>query len=139
VKPDVLAGATFDHVGIAAKSNETALSRLLGARDDLIDMPSGVSVARFGADRSLELVTGHRAGSPLERFLEKRGPGLHHVALRVERPLADLLPDLERAGVETIGPIAPSSDGRPSLFLHPSSTGGVLVELVEGSRPAARD
>jgi hypothetical protein len=130
----LLEEAILDHVGIAAESAETPLSLLVGDRDDLTTMPSGVAVARFGAERALELVVPARSGSPIDRFLEKRGPGLHHVALRVEKPLAELLPEIEQAGLKAVGPITPSSDGRLSVFLHPSSTGGVLIELVEGRR-----
>jgi hypothetical protein len=108
VSDPLLAVVALDHVGIASDSGEPELTRLVG---------------------------GPPPGSPIERFLERRGPGLHHLALRVDEPLTTLLPRLEAAGAEPIGAIAPSSDGRPSLFLHPASTGGVLVELVEGPRP----
>lgn len=81
-------------------------------------------------------MTPARAGSPVERFLERRGPGLHHIALRVDEPLPDALERLRAEGIEAVGEIETSSDGRPCVFLHPSSTGGVLVELVAGPRPA---
>jgi methylmalonyl-CoA epimerase len=129
----LLGAAELDHVGIAAASGEFVLAALLGEpAPRLEEMPSGVAVGRFGPDRRLELVTASRPGSPIERFLERRGPGLHHIALSVDEPLEALLPRLADAGIEVIGEIAPSSDGRPSVFLHPSSTGGVLVELVQG-------
>jgi hypothetical protein len=124
-----------DHVGIAARTPETPLAGLLGPVPVLTSMPSGVAVGRFGPGAGVELVTGEVAGNPIERFLERRGPGLHHLALRVDEPLERLLPRLEAAGFEVVGGIEPASDGRPSAFLHPSSTGGVLVELVEGPRP----
>ena len=130
-----LDAAALDHVGIAVESAGGELAALLGAPAGLTAMPSGVAVGRFGPAASLELVTPARAGSPIERFLQRRGPGLHHIALRVDGPLEELLPRLEAAGYSATGPIEPSSDGRPSLFLHPAGTGGVLVELVEGPRP----
>ena len=99
-------------------------------------MPSGVSIARIGPGEQIELVEASRPGSPIERFLERRGPGLHHVAFRVDEALGDILERLREDGIEPVGEIEPASDGRPSVFLHPSSTGGVLVELVEGPRPA---
>lgn len=126
----------LDHVGIAADAPENPLTELLGGPLSLREMPSGVAVGRFGPETMLELVTAARPGSPVERFLERRGPGLHHIGLRVDEPLAELLPRLEAAGYQAVGAIEPASDGRPSLFLHPSTTGGVLVELVEGPRPA---
>lgn len=123
--PDV----RLEHIGIAAPGLDHPLALLAGL--DLgegREMPSGVRVAR---DRGIELVTPGREGSPVERFLATRGPGLHHVALGVPGDLAAIEARLAAAGVETAGPIEPGSDGRRTLFLHPRSAGGVLVELVE--------
>jgi catechol 2,3-dioxygenase-like lactoylglutathione lyase family enzyme len=137
VSDAILGSAKLDHVGIAAEGTELPLAALLAAATpELRTMPSGVAIARFGPDRALELVVPTRTGTPIGRFLERRGAGLHHVALSVDEPLAELLPRLREAGFEIAGEIELSSDGRPSLFLHPSSTGGILVELVEGERPA---
>lgn len=125
-----------DHVGIAVEL--AAGHPLLGALGDsvvLTEMPSGVAVGRFGPCHMLELVESARAGSPVERFLGRRGPGLHHLALRVDEPLAEVIARLGELGIEAVGEVESSSDGRPSIFLHPSTTGGVLVELVEGPRP----
>jgi methylmalonyl-CoA/ethylmalonyl-CoA epimerase len=98
-------------------------------------MKSGVTVARFGPQRSLELVWPGRSETPIDAFLTRRGAGLHHVALLVDESLTDLRGRLLAAGVEVIGKIDVSSDGRPCVFLHPRSTGGVLVELVQGRGP----
>jgi methylmalonyl-CoA epimerase len=132
-----LAALELDHVGIAAPSaRELPLARALDAAElPLSEMPSGVAVGRFGPGARLELVTPAGPGSPVERFLQRRGPGLHHIALRVDEPLPDVLARLRAEGIEAVGEIEPSSDGRPCVFLHPSSTGGVLVELVAGQRP----
>lgn len=128
----------LDHVGIAVRTAEghPLVRALAGGDPALRETASGVAVGRFGPGASLELVVPARPGSPIERFLERRGPGLHHVALQVDEPLETLLPRLRAEGIEPVGGIEPSSDGRPSVFLHPSTTGGVLVELVEGPRPA---
>jgi methylmalonyl-CoA epimerase len=126
----------LDHVGIAAESaSGHPLLEALGENVLMTEMRSGVAVGRFGPSERLELVEPVRPGSPVERFLERRGPGLHHVAFRVDEPLAGVIARLRDHGIEPAGEIEPSSDGRPSVFLHPSGTGGVLVELVEGSRP----
>jgi methylmalonyl-CoA epimerase len=132
----VLAPTAVDHVGIAASTPDSPLTDLFGPTGPVIEMPSGVGVCRFGPNDTLELVVPVRPGSPIERFLERRGPGLHHIALRVDEPLADAVERLESAGFHVIGEVELSADGRPSLFLHPSGTGGVLIELVEGPRPA---
>jgi methylmalonyl-CoA/ethylmalonyl-CoA epimerase len=137
VSDAILGSAKLDHVGIAAEGTELPLAALLAAATpELKTMRSGVAIARFGPDRAVELVVPTRTGTPIDRFLERRGAGLHHVAFSVDQPLDELRPRLRAAGVEIAGEIEPSSDGRPSLFLHPSSTGGILVELVEGERPA---
>jgi methylmalonyl-CoA epimerase len=126
----------LDHVGIAAASADGhPLLTALAGSPLMVEMPSGVAVGRFGPGDRLELVEPARAGSPVERFLERRGPGLHHVAFRVDEPLAEVVERLRAEGIEPVGGVEPASDGRPSVFLHPSTTGGVLVELVEGPRP----
>lgn len=127
----VLPAAALDHVGIAVSSPEHPLVAALGVELAATLMPSGVGVARFGPGCALELVWPGREGTPIDRFLERRGPGLHHIALAVREPLAEVAERLRAAGIEPVGEIEPSSDGRPSLFLHPSSTGGVLIELVQ--------
>src|SRR5262249_26318908 len=104
------------------------VATLLGGLPAGRAMPTGVRVARVGA---LEIVAPERAGSPVERFLATRGSGLHHVALAVEAPLEEVRARRAAAGVETVGVIEPGSDGRRTLFLHPRTMGGVLVELVE--------
>lgn len=130
----LIAPVAVDHVGLAAPGPGTALTALLGS-DGIAgrEMPSGVAVGRFGPERALELVWQARAGSPVEGFLDRRGPGLHHVALRLDEPLEAVRARLADAGVRLAGGIEPSADGRPCLFVHPAATGGVLVELVEGA------
>jgi methylmalonyl-CoA/ethylmalonyl-CoA epimerase len=65
------------------------------------------------------------------RFLERRGPGIHHLAYRVP-DLAAALERLAAEGVRLIDEVPrPGAHGRQVAFLHPSSTGGVLIELVE--------
>jgi len=128
----VLPATALDHVGIAVQSADGhPLVEALGGVLEGRLMPSGVMVGSFGPGAALELVWPGREGTPIDRFLERRGPGLHHVALAVREPLAALAERLRAAGLEPVGEIEPSSDGRPSLFLHPSTTGGVLIELVE--------
>jgi hypothetical protein len=130
-----LPAVAIDHVGIAAHTDSLPLASMLGGVVlGSRSMPSGVTVAHFGPERMLELVWPHAGTGPVTNFLARRGPGLHHLALAVEVPLAELGPQLACNGVRLAGEIEPSSDGRPSLFVHPSSTGGVLVELVQGRR-----
>lgn len=138
-----LAALAVDHVGIAAEGPATALTVLLGGEGEVSgrEMPSGVAVGRFGPRNGLELVWEARPGSPVESFLARRGPGLHHVALRVEDGSIEALRErLVAESVRLIGDgIERSSDERKCFFVHPSATGGVLVEVVEGPSPGAED
>jgi hypothetical protein len=138
-----LAALAVDHVGIAAAGPSTALTALLGGADPVAgrEMPSGVAVGRFGPRNGLELVWEAQPGSPVESFLARRGPGLHHVALRVASgSIEDLRAQLVAEDVRLIGDgIERSSDERKCFFVHPAATGGVLVEIVEGTSPGASD
>jgi hypothetical protein len=127
--------AGIDHIGIASASGASWLSDAV-EEEPLRGkvMPSGVAVAHFGPEGQLELVWPDRPGCPIDRFLERRGPGLHHLALRIDGRLDELVETLHSEGIRTAGQIETSSDGRSSVFLHPSTTGGLLIELVEGAR-----
>jgi methylmalonyl-CoA epimerase len=132
--PVSLAASAVDHVGIAAIDSGSELTRLIGC--EAITgrrMPSGVAVGRFGPGNHLELVWPYRTGSPIETFLDRRGPGLHHLAFRVERPIEYLREQLLSAATRLIGNgLDRSADGRKCFFIHPQATGGVLIEVVEG-------
>lgn len=131
---DALHVLALDHVGVAVPAPTHPLLALTACEPPAGRlMPSGVRVARFGPAAQLELVWPGRAGTPVDGFLARRGAGLHHVALRVEGSLAGAVAQLAAAGFRSVGPVEPSADGRPSLFLHPGGCGGVLVELVEGA------
>lgn len=118
----------LDHVGIACGPARHPVEHLLEPMPQPVAMPSGVLVARSGG---VELVRAGRPGSPVERFLERQGPGLHHLALAVPAPLEDALASLALAGLVAVGAPEPGSDGRRTVFLHPRTAGGVLIELVE--------
>lgn len=127
----------IDHVGIAVNSLEEAIPLWSGilreepaGREEVPD--EGVRVAFFGEGPGrIELLEPTGADTPVGRFLERRGPGMHHLCLRV--------PDLERAlarardaGAEILPPgIRSGAGGRRVAFLHPASTGGILLELSE--------
>jgi methylmalonyl-CoA/ethylmalonyl-CoA epimerase len=89
--------------------------------------------ARTGpsASSALELIApaGQAANASLERFLDRRGPGLHHVCFEVD-DLPGALAELKAAGVRLIDDVPrPGARGHLVAFLHPASTGGVLFEL----------
>ncbi len=125
----------LDHVAIAVPDLEAAIATftsILGrpvSGRERVD-PEQVDVAFFDLGSSrLELLEPTAADSPVGRFLSRRGPGLHHIALAV--PDIDAALDRCRAaGLETVGD-APrqGAGGRQVAFLHPRGTGGVLLEL----------
>ena len=97
-----------------------------------LDDSDGARIAGFSAGESLvELLEAADASSPIARFVAKRGPGIHHVCFSVD----DLDATLERcraAGIELIDETPRvGAEGKRIAFLHPRSTGGVLVELSD--------
>jgi methylmalonyl-CoA epimerase len=127
----------LDHVAIAVHSIADALPRfelLTGGHAsprERVDA-QGVDVVFVGeGEGRLELLEPLAPESAVGRFLERRGPGIHHLAYRVP-DLAAALGRLAAAGVRLIDEEPrPGAHGRKVAFLHPSSTGGVLIELVE--------
>jgi len=132
----------IDHVAIAVDDLKSAI----GVYDALLEREGpdaveevaseGVRVAFYGLGESrIELLECLTPSSPLARFLEKRGPGIHHICLRV-RDIDALIPRLAATGLEFIGAAPrPGAEGCRVAFIHPRSTGGVLIELSEA--PAA--
>ena len=126
-------GLPLDHVAIAVPSIERAAElyeRLSGARCSTIEtLPEqGVRVAFVGA---LELLEPIHPDTAVGRFLKSRGTALHHVAYRTTDLAADLARFREQ-GLQLIDDHPrPGARGHQVAFLHPSGTGGILVELVE--------
>jgi methylmalonyl-CoA/ethylmalonyl-CoA epimerase len=124
---------SVDHVAVAVASLGEAVplyELLTGSRSSPVEeLPSqGVRVAFVGA---LELLEPLGPETPVGRFLASRGPGLHHVAYRTPDLVAELA-RLVEAGVELIDHAPrPGARGHRVAFLHPGSTGRVLIELVE--------
>ncbi len=126
----------IDHLGIAVKSLDEAL---LFYRDQLglevslretveLEMVN-VAMLPLGEPR-IELLEPTAADSVIGKFLEKRGEGLHHVAIRVP----DLNASVERlkaSGARLLNEPRAGAGGHLYVFVHPSSTGGVLLELIQ--------
>lgn len=128
--------AEIDHLGIAVRdlTAASAIYRQLG----ITPLPAeeiaaeGVRVAMLplGGSR-IELLEPTAEDSPVGRFLERHGEGMHHVALRVAG-LAAIAERLKAAGVRLVREeVQVGAGGHRYIFLHPASTGGVLIELVE--------
>jgi methylmalonyl-CoA/ethylmalonyl-CoA epimerase len=127
----------LDHVAIAVEQLEPALdvyTRLFGWRNEGVEvvLDQQARVARLGRGaHALELVEPHGAASPVRRFLDKRGPGLHHLCFEVTG-IEAMLSALAGAGVRLVDAVPrKGAHGRRIAFVHPASTGGVLVELSE--------
>ena len=127
---------TIDHLGIAVKSLATAKGiyeklGLVASAEEVIDGEQ-VRVAMLPVGESrLELMEATSENSAVARFIAKRGEGLHHVCLRVP-DLTAVVERLRREGVRLVSnEIKIGAGGHRYVFVHPSSAGGVLLELVE--------
>jgi methylmalonyl-CoA/ethylmalonyl-CoA epimerase len=101
------------------------------------DMPTEAARIAFLplADSEIELVQPTTADSGLSRYLDKHGPGMHHICLQVNG-LAEMLKALKAQGVQLINEEPRiGDDGRTYAFIHPKSAHGVLVELYELADP----
>lgn len=126
---------SIDHLGIAVADLEEAMAlygKLFSVtewhREHVVDQ--GVDIASFtlGSVR-IELTAATRPDSPIAKFIEKRGQGIHHVAVLSDNIHADLA-EAEQKGIRLIDQQPRSGAHNMQIaFLHPSTTGGVLVEL----------
>ena len=128
----------IDHLGIAVADLEKSLAfyrDILGAtvasqefvpheKINAAILPAG------GSNASIELLEATDPDSPIAKFIARRGPGLHHIALRVD-DLSATAAKLRAAGYEILDELRVGAGGHLYVFVHPRSTGGVLLELVE--------
>ena len=127
----------LDHVGIAVHSIEEALRtyehRLGFELHEIVAIDEQkVRVAVLPAgDSRIELLEPTAPDSPIQRFLEKRGEGVHHLCFQVE-DIRRKIEELRSASLQLISMTSDAGlEGRKIAFLHPKSTHGVLIELVE--------
>ena len=133
----------IDHVAIAVGDRDGACGALgqlfgldTGAREHVAAQKTDVAFLHPEAagEAAVELIA--PAGNEgLQRFLDKRGPGLHHICFEVE-DLPAALASLKAAGVRLLDDVPrPGARGHQVAFLHPASTGGVLFELCAIASP----
>jgi methylmalonyl-CoA epimerase len=127
---------SIDHLGIAVKSLASAknMYEKLGLTVSAEEVVEGeqvrVAMVPVG-DSRIELLEPTSATSTIAKFLSRRGEGLHHVSLRVP-DLSHIVQELKRDGVRLVtDEIKVGAGGHRYVFVHPSSAGGVLLELVE--------
>ena len=126
----------IDHVGVAVKDCAKAASAysLLGLKvhqtEEIPERALKVAMLPVGGSE-IELLEPTSADGTVAKFLEKRGQGIHHLALTVEN-LDEAVKELLDAGVRMIDQTPrPGAGGTRVAFVHPEATHGVLIELVE--------
>jgi methylmalonyl-CoA epimerase len=126
----------IDHLGIAVRSLDAALrfyqdilGMTAGPRESVAQEKVSVAMLPCGGPR-LELLEPTEPDSAIGRFLEKRGEGLHHVALLVP-DLNAAVERLKSAGARLLNEPRQGAGGHTYVFIHPASTGGVLLELIQ--------
>jgi methylmalonyl-CoA epimerase len=127
----------IDHVGIAVTDLDEAVERyrrsfgLEPAHRERVESQGVEEVLLELGGSSIQLLGALGPHTPVGRFLQRRGPGLHHVGYRVVS-VAEALEHLRAQGVRLIDEEPrPGSRGTTIAFVHPADMGGVLVELVE--------
>ncbi len=127
----------IDHIGIATRGIQDAITfyrDVLGLdvteTEEVADQKVRVAMLPIG-ESCIELLEATSEDSPISRFLEKRGPGIHHIAVRVD-DIRAALANLRQKGARLIDEEPRKGAGGCLVaFVHPSSTGGVLLELVQ--------
>lgn len=128
-------GTRIAHVGLAVRSAADLHSfyrNVLGMSEAELADSDGARISGFEAGESLvELLEADTPDSPIGRFMERRGPGIHHICFSVD-DLDDTLRKCRDAGLRLIDEQPRvGAEGKRIAFLHPSSTGGILIELTE--------
>jgi methylmalonyl-CoA/ethylmalonyl-CoA epimerase len=133
----------LEHIGIAVKNLEEAnalFARLLGRKHYKIEEveSEGVRTSFFELGGvKIELLEATRPDSPIAKFIEKKGEGIHHLAFEVEA-IDKKLEEYRNNGFELINQQPkPGADNKRIAFLHPKSTQGVLVELCQDKDKSA--
>jgi methylmalonyl-CoA epimerase len=127
----------IDHIGIAVSDLQSAIekySALFQQQPEHIETVASqkVAIAMFQAgEPAVELLEGTAPDSPIAKYIEKHGEGIHHLCFAVEN-LDSALNEAQKAGMEKISQQDDRGAGGTRVaFLHPKTTGGVLIELVE--------
>ena len=133
--PSTPRGTRVSHIGIAVEALAESLPffrDVLGLTEVPLDDSDGASVVGLSAGEPLvELLQADDPTSPIARFVAKRGPGIHHICFSVD-DLDATLDRCRKAGVQLLDEKPRiGAEGKRIAFLHPKSTGGVLVELSD--------
>jgi methylmalonyl-CoA/ethylmalonyl-CoA epimerase len=131
----------LDHVAIAVPELDMAIRRFvedlglsLRGQEDVHSAQTRTAFLPVAGPTTVELVSPLEGGGPLVRHLEKRGPGLHHLCFRTDDLDGDVARLRERGWTFTTEAPTAGAHGTRVMFVHPRSTGGVLLELAEHPR-----
>jgi methylmalonyl-CoA/ethylmalonyl-CoA epimerase len=135
MKDNLLRGTRIAHIGIAVRALGDSLPfyrDVLGLPEVPLDDADGASIIGLATgDALVELLEARSPDSPVGRFIARRGPGIHHICFVVD-DLDGTLDRCRASGIRLIDDTPRTgAEGKRIAFLHPSSTGGVLVELTE--------
>ena len=127
----------IEHIGIAVtdlKNSEDLFEKLLGKKpyknEEVASEGVVTSFFKMG-NQKIELLKANNSDSPIQKFIEKRKEGIHHIALHVDS-IKKEVERLENLGFEFISTTPKKgADNKMIVFLHPKTTNGVLVELCE--------
>lgn len=132
-----------DHIGVAVKSIEESLKfweQVMGIKCEGVEEVSEQKVKTAFLpikDTEIELLEGTDEDSPVSKFIEKKGEGIHHIALRVD-DLEEALKELKDKGIRLIDEKPRDGAGGCKIaFVHPKATGGILLELSERRKPTS--
>lgn len=128
-------GTKISHIGIAVRAlGESApfFEKILGLSEVPLSDSDGARIRGFDASGSLvELLEAPDESSPIGKFVAKRGPAIHHICFSVD-DLDGTLAKCRAAGIELVDTTPRTgAEGKRIAFIHPRSTGGILVELSE--------
>ncbi len=129
----------IDHIGIAVRNLDEAIAKYTaltgaeaGEKETVAEHQVETAFFQVGESR-LELLKGTSEDSPISTFIRKRGGGIHHICLEVD-DLDACKRTFSGAGLEFVANMSETGAGGSRVaFLHPRSTGGVLIELVQHS------
>ncbi|MCS7074689.1 MAG: methylmalonyl-CoA epimerase [Bacteroidia bacterium] len=128
----------LEHIGIAIRNKSEAtelFSKLFNqqpVKEETVER-EGVTTVFFVMENGakIELLEATRPDSPIAKFIEKRGEGIHHLAFEV-KDIRQELKRLQEAGFSLLSDEPkPGADNKEIVFLHPKSTGGILIELCQ--------
>jgi methylmalonyl-CoA epimerase len=130
-------GIEIDHLGIAVRSlsegllfYRDVLGMAVAQQETVAAERVNVAMLPSGGESRIELLEATDDESAIARFIEKRGPGLHHIAVKVDN-LSLTVETLRQSGARLLNEPRTGAGGHTYVFVHPESTGGVLLELIQ--------